>query len=291
MKRHRIPVVFLIALLLSFSACTKEVNVNLNPGVSQLCVSAFVNNKPGTQTIVLSNTESYFANTPCPPATGATVKVTDNKGNQYSFLDKNANGNYQWTPAPGDTLIRVNYTYTLSISYSGQNYQAVSMANPVPPIDSMNYQLQKGRGGFGKTDSYYAAFFATDIKGRSNYYWIKSYVNDSLINPTSLDLSVNGSTGFAVGEGLPFIYPVRESINMDGGFRLNDTLNVELHSINPNTYFFFQEVVTQTNNGGLFATPPANVSTNILNADPSSKSTAVGFFDTEMVSLSGIRIK
>src|SRR4051812_32218837 len=176
---HTLIVMTIVTM--AITSCTKEIDVTLDNGVSQLAVSAFVNNKPGTQQIILSTTASYFNNAPCPPATGATVKITDSKGAVFNFNDAGNTGSYSWSPNPGDTLLHPGYSYTLSIDYAGQQYQSVSVANPVPKVDSINYQFRKGNNPSGPK-SYYLAFYATDTKGRSDYYWIKTFKNDTLLS-------------------------------------------------------------------------------------------------------------
>jgi len=291
MKRYLYIVIVITILTGVLTSCQKEITVNLDQGTSQLAMSAFINNKPETQTIILSNTTGYFSNTPSPAATGATVSVKDNKGNNYNFVDAISKGRYEWVPNPGDTMIRLGYTYTLTINYNSVNYQAVSLANPVPKIDSMSDVLSTGFTNGGPKGSYVAQFFATDFKGRPDYYWIKTYKNDSLLDPQGLNISQDGGVGGPGVDGLPFIYPVRHSINPRKGYALGDTCYVEVHSISYETFFFFGNVTQQTNNGGLFATPPANVGTNIKNTDPKSSVKAVGFFNVAMVSSAGLRIK
>jgi hypothetical protein len=285
----KIYIVFVIATLV-FSGCEKVIDVKLDTGVSQLTVSAFINSKPSAQVIVLSKTAGYFNNAPCPAATGASVKISDNKGNTFNFTDYTGEGRYTWLPLVGDTLVRAGYSYTLSIAYSSEQYQSVSIANPVPKIDSLNYELRKGDNPTGPK-AYYASFFARDIKGRPDFYWIKSFQDGSLLSPQDINLSIDGAIGGPGGDGLPFIVPVRQSINPRDGFNAGDTCAVEVHSISAELYFFFLEVQTQTRNGGLFATPPANVSTNIKNINASSPIKAVGFFNMAMVSSGGIKIK
>jgi hypothetical protein len=57
-----------------------------------------------------------------------------------------------------------------------------------------------------------------------------------------------------------------------------DTLRVELQSIPRDYYYFLNEMTTQINNVGLFATSPANVRTNVRNTQAGSSKTAVGYF-------------
>lgn len=74
--------------------------------------------------------------------------------------------------------------------------------------------------------------------------------------------------------------------------RKADSLYVELHAITPETWFFITRVQEETDRptgfGALFATPPANVPTNII-AEESGVS-VVGFFSVSRVSAMGTRI-
>ena len=293
MKKHiRFFVGVIFSVVLLTAGCTKQINLQLNGSVPQLTVSAFINSLHKTQTVVLSISEPYLANTPSPAALGATVNIKDSKGNSFSFVDNSNTGYYSWIPGPTDTMVHVGYSYTLTVADNGEQYQAVSKANPVPKIDSMNAVIGPT---FNPKDapSYLVSFYATDIPNRTNYYWIQGFKNDSLVNPTQVNTSIDGSMGGSAGNGLPFIYPVRTSINpkRNGGYLIGDTCFVELHAINQETYYFFQAVATQVQNGGLFAKPPANVGTNLVNVNPASSVSAVGFFNVSMTSVAGIRVK
>ncbi|MBI2271629.1 MAG: DUF4249 domain-containing protein [Bacteroidetes bacterium] len=278
-------------LILSFVSCEKVIDIKLDEGTSQLAVDAFINNKPGTQVIKLTKTASYFNNEACPAAIGATVYITDNDSNIYNFIDNSGTGKYEWIPSVGDTLLRLAHSYTLTVNYNGEQYIATSFAFPVPLVDSLNYEFFKGNGP-SSAEANYASFYSKDISGMPNFYWIKSFVNGAFLNkPSDLVVSQDGAFGGEGADGLPFILPIRQSINPEKGLVAGDTISVELHSINPETFFFFQQTMQQTQNGGLFATPPANVISNIKNINPGSTGKAVGFFNTALVASNGIKIK
>ena len=271
------------------TSCEKVIDIKLDEGTPQLAVDAFINNKPGTQVIKLTITSGYFHNAPCPPAIGATVKITDTKGAVYNFVDYTGTGLYEWVPAVGDTLVKLAHSYILSITYNSQQYQATSIAFPVPKIDSLNYQYRKGNNPSAK-EAYYVSFYAHDFKGIPDFYWVKGFRNGQAAPPERITISQDGGFGPGV-DGLTFIVPIRQSINLDDGFQLGDTCAVEVHSLNPEIYFSFQQLQIQIRNGGLFATPPANVSTNIKNINLNSSVKAVGFFNIAMVATNGIKIK
>lgn len=271
-----------------FYACQKVINVTLDEGTPQLAVDAFISNNRTTQIIRLTKTAAYFNNAKATPATGAIVRITDNQNNIYNFFDVNNDGNYTWTPAATDTLVRTFTQYNLSITYNGETYFANSTAFPVPPIDSIRYREEKGKPGTPK--GYYPAFYAIDIPGMTNFYWVRSYKNSVRYNePSLITLSQDGAFNGNGADGFLFILPIRENIiPRNKPLELGDSIGVELISINEDTYSFLTQVQTQTQNGGLFATPPANVSSNIKNTTSSTK--AVGFFNVGMIATNGIRV-
>lgn len=289
-----LPIFVLFVALLGFTSCEDVIDVDLEEGETQLNVDAWVTNEAGAQNIRLSLTQAYFDNTEPPPALGANVRVEDNEGNTYVFTDDNEDGIYTWTPAdPNDVLGKIGNQYTLKIAYQGENYEARSEMNRVPPIDSIFYEFREDE--FGSVDGYYAQLYARDLVGSGDCYWIRAFKNGQYLNKPE-DINVAYDAGFSQGgnvDGLVFIQPIREGINPSetdendeeiAPYALGDNIRVELYSITPDAFFFFQEVINQLNNGGLFAIPASNVSTNIINTNPNGKA-AVGYFGASAVSV------
>jgi hypothetical protein len=288
-------IILLILAIVFLSSCEKVIEVKLDEGVSQLAVDAFISNKPGVQKIRLTKTSAYFDNTASPAATGAIVKITDNQGRVFDFTDVNNTGDYTWTPSVGDTLVRYFNSYSLSVLYGGEEFVATSIAFPSPLIDSVTYASKQEGGPGGSTTGekgYFASFYAYDIVGMTNFYWIRTYKNGVYYsNPVNINLSQDGAFAGGGSDGFLFILPIREAITpSDKPLVVGDSVSVELYAINPETYFYLNEVVQQTTNGGLFATPPANVSTNIKNVNSSSSTKAVGWFNVGAVSSSGVKV-
>jgi hypothetical protein len=286
----------LILSVIFFTSCEKVIVVKLDEGTSQLAIDAFLNNKQGSQKIRLTKTSGYFNNAPSPAATGASVKITDNEGRVYNFTDVNNSGDYIWTPSAGDTLVRYFNSYTLSVIYSGEEFQGNSIAYPSPVIDSVRYATKQESGGGGSTageQGYFASFYAYDISGMTNFYWIKTYKNGVFYsNPGNMNLSQDGAYAGGGSDGFLFILPIREAITPgDKPLVIGDSVDVDIYAITPETFFYLNEVVQQTTNGGLFATPPANVSCNIKNVNPNSSTKAVGWFNVGALSSNGIKVK
>lgn len=280
--------IFLSAIFLSliFTSCEDKIDVKLDEGTSQLAVDAFITNQPTTQKIRLTKTSGYFDNSPSPAALGATVKIKNNRsGKTYNFIDLGSSGDYIWIPGALDTIALSGDDLVLSITYSGEQFTATSIMNPAPVIDSITYVYREASPSLEIPAGYFASFYANDFPGTTDFYWIKTYRNDTLNNdPEFMNIAWDAAYGPGA-DGFTFILPIRDAITpFNKPFRLNDSIKVEIHAINEDTFNFLTEVRTQSTNGGLFATPPANVRTNIKNTNPASEVKAVGFFNAGAVS-------
>ena len=272
---HSLSILLIGCLLAS---CQTVIDTKLDTGPIQLSVDATLTDRLEPQTIRLTQTAAYFANGLAPVAAGATVTVTDNSERIYSFTDPDNDGYYIWTPGSKDTLGRIGNTYRLSIAYQGNTYVATSKMNRVPTVDSLVFRKDK-INPISALEGYRAEFFATDFAGATDYYRVKFYRNGVLQNKPRNIITLKDASfpGSANTDGLVFIRPFRESINPDSLYALNDSVRVELMSLTPEAFNFWQQFQQQITNGGLFATPPANIPTNILNTNPAGRN-AVGFF-------------
>ena len=296
-------VALLIGLLI-FAGCEDEIRPTLEEADPIVAVDAWITNQPMPQLVRLTQTQPYF-DTIARPLPGATVFIQDSQGSTYDFSeDERDPGAYYWTPADtASALGKVGETYELRINVNDQTYTSTARLNPVPPIDSVTYELLEANAFI--PESYFAEFWAVDLPETGNAYWIRAYKNGRLLDKPS-EISVAYDAGFSRGSsfnGTVFAQPIRSSINPfdqdeNGDFlpayELNDSVYVELHSISDAAFDFLNQVAIQTNRPGgfaeLFANPIANVPTNITNTDPQGPA-AVGYFNVASVSGRGVRIE
>ncbi len=272
---------FTLSLLISvaFFSCETVIDADLDTGPAQLSVDGTVTDQPGPQVIRLTQTAAYFSSAKPPVASGATVSVTDDAGKIYAFTDPDNDGYYIWQPpTTGDTLGRIGRTYKLAVKWNGDDYSATSVLNRVPTVDSIvfrNERLTPVSQRFG----YQAEYYARDPAGATDYSRIRFYRNDTLQNSTSqIILAYDGAfRGGANTDGLMFIRPIRQAANPDSLYRMNDRVRIDIQSVTEEYFDFMGQVNTQINNSGLFAQPPANVPTNVVNANPKGRK-ATGFF-------------
>lgn len=304
-------IIYFFVFIALFSSCEDVITVDLAEGDNQLVVDAWVDNlQDAEQTIKLSRTIPYFNNTAPPAETGATVSISGDDGTTYEFLDADNDGTYSWTPAAGTAFGNVGTNYLLSITTAaGKEYTAVSSMNRIMPIDTIT--LEDREEELGDPAGIYAEFFARDMVGEGDAYWIKSFKNGEFLNKPQ-ELNIAWDAAFTPGSGVDgviFITPIRQFINRtadsdapDGSpdnsdvapWLEGDSINVEIHSLNPDAFQFLEQSLTQMTLGdaGIFAEPPANVPTNIESingTDPSDK--AIGFFNVSAVSAKGRKIE
>ena len=296
MKSYQIILIIIFSIVIA--SCEDVIKVDLKTGQQQLCVDAFLTSDPGPKTIKLRLTDNYFNNQHLPPALGADVVITDLIGREFKFTDENKDGDYVWMPNPAIDLIPFAFRlfgnpnlYTLKIKYSGQEYSAVSYLDTVPQIDSLGYEFveQSIQGPDTIPPGYRLTMFAKDPIGEGNCYWFKTYRNGLMYRkPSQINIAYDAAFGPG-SDGINFIPPIVFSLAPER-LALNDTITVECLSVGQPTFFYLFRAQTEMNNFGIFATPPANVPTNIINNNEKGPK-ATGWFWVANLSRKGVRVK
>ena len=279
--KHILLVIFLAS---TFSSCEDVIDLELDNGKNQLVVDGFLNSDTSIQTIRLTSSASYFSNVATPAENGANVRLKGPNNVVYNFIS-DGEGNYQYNPMSMGAIDSIGFEYKLEIDFKGNTYTSKSLLNPVPPIDSMPYDYEPE--GFGTEEGYYAQFYARDLPGRKDYYWIKPFRNDTAVykDPTFIILSEDAAFGGDAADGLIFILPFRSIItNEELPFDSLDVARVELHSINYETFEFLDQIVNTSGNDGLFAVPPSNIRSNIFDAAGNSQDEVLGLFSLSSIS-------
>ncbi len=316
MKRTKKILLFITFGILATAtlSCEDPYDIDINTGESQLVVDAFVKNTNdgSPKKITLTKTVDFFEAGKAPAATGADVAILNlNTGAFYEFIENgNQPGEYLWT----DTSAIVNGkfgqigdTLNLFVAYELDTFVSFSVVNRTTPIDSVIFFFDEGNSF--TDEGFYAEVKASDLPGIGDIYWFRTWVNGIYLSKAA-EINVAYDASFTPGattDGIPFILPIRRGINpinddeneirKDTGqyipevpFKTGDSIYVEIWSINEETLFFLQQIQTEVNNGGLFATPPTNVRTNVFNINPNKKTEAVGHFCISEVSSGGKKL-
>lgn len=279
-----------LAAVFALSSCEDVIDLKTETGPTQLVVDGWITNQPGSQSITLTWSSAYFDSNPIQPVLGAKVTVTDNLGNVYNFSDSEGTGKYIWAGLASDTLGRIGRKYNLRIEYEQEVYTASNEIKRVPTVDSLAYThetlpIKPDKDGGQKT-GYIVEFYARDFVGAGDTYWIKEVINGKTNVDKAEKISIAWDAAFSAGapsDGLIFIQPVRRSITYDSLYQAGNHVGVELHSITNEAFYFLQQVVEQSTNGGIYATPIANIQSNVKNADANGRK-ALGYFGASAVS-------
>ena len=294
--------VAVLLLSLGLYACEDVINPELEIAQPVLVIDAWLNNEPGAKQINITRSQPYFENVLPPGVSGAVVTVTDDAGKVYSFKESGP-GLYEWTPTGNEVFGEVGRSYTLQVQEGNETYISESRMGRVPAIDSITFFLEPASQFVD--DQYFAEFWATDPIEPGDAYWVKTFKNsEQLLKPSEIVTAYDA--GFSKGgnfNGVPFIAPIRRAINPfdedeDGKIKspyvVGDSVYVQLQSVTEASFNFLNEVRTQTDRPGgfseLFATPLANVATNITSVN-NNGTKVLGFFNVGAVSGLGRKFK
>jgi hypothetical protein len=285
----------LTGLAMCFASCEDVVQVQLDEGAKMYVIDAFVNDLRVAQTVRVLANDNYFSNREAPPVSDAQVTITDLNTTRKFTFSYTGNGNYVWLPG-SDTLAKANHQYSLEVVIGGVTYSSLAIQKRPAKIDSIVPRLAGGRGGFGPPapdEVFRCRLFAKDkADNQPDYYWIKTFRNDTLLfGPTDINVSIDGTNGEV--KDIPVdSTDFTEPIVLLGFTRFlrNDRCRVEIHSMTRENYYWFFQAAQQIQNGGLFATTPENVKTNIITPSGATYK-ATGRFNMASVSAMEIIIK
>ena len=267
------------------SSCQDVITLDLNNGISTLVVNGSVSSADGPYTIKLSQSSNYFDPNVFVPEKGASVVISDNSG-QSETLKEVSPGVYVTAHLKGIP----NRTYILSITtLERKTYTASSYLPPVVPIDSLHFEVRKRNGGFGASRDpvrYRVTCTFKDPAGVGNFYRVRYYKNDTLQNGDrdyviASDRLANGQSN------TPRLLDGEENmLTIRGGYLLNDSLRVDLLSIDQKGFEFYSDLQKLLNDqrSPFPSDAPSNPVNNISNG-------ALGYFGAFAISTKKIVIR
>ena len=248
------PIYILAAFIVLLSACTKEINIELEEGDRKLVVDCWFTTDTTTQTVRLTQTSDYFSQEATPLVSGANVQIVGG-GDIWDFTEIEP-GIYQ---SSAYAHARMGNEYTLNITYDGQNYTATDYCDTVPSLNDVELYLNQDPDG----DWYDILIWTTELAGYGNYYCWRVLKNGEYMKDTLSEISFESDE--YLGDGLTFeAFPI-EWVWADQ-VQTGDTITLEQHNISKQTYDSFNAILTETAwKGGIFDAPPANIPSNISN--------------------------
>ncbi|HZY38694.1 MAG TPA: DUF4249 domain-containing protein [Mucilaginibacter sp.] len=247
MKRFKFCLVFL-AVTLTFAACTKVIDLKLGNDSGKLVIEGNITNLDSPQYIKLSRNVPFTSTNTYPPVSGATVTVSDNKNNIYTFTEGPA-GTYSSAQFPGVS----GNTYQMTVVTGGTTYKANSVMPALVPFDSITYKKADFKSGNNRRE---ITVHYQDQAGIPNQYrfimWVNS-VEVSAVFAYDDEFSDGRYVDQDLVENTTDIYP-------------GDTVKVEMQCIDKPVYTYWFTLMEQGFGGPDGGVAPSNPPTNITPA-------------------------
>lgn len=250
-----------------FSSCEDVVEIDLDTAPAKLVIDAPLKWKKGTpgneQTITLTTTTDFYASA-VPPASGATVFVTNGNNVRFDFIETPGTGNYSCS----NFVPEIGQTYVLTVIYEGQTYTASEQLKAVPQIDAVE---QNNNGGLTGNEIE-VKFLFQDPENSPNYYLIQFQTPYSVMPEYDVI-----DDAFFQGNQIFGLYA-------SDRLKVADEIQFTLHGISQRYYNYLNILlsVAGTNSGSPFQTPPATVRGNIIN-QTNFNNFALGFFSVSEI--------
>lgn len=250
-----LPILAILFVWLSFSACEKVIEFDLSGSKEMIVIEAILNNGKGPITVLVSKTSPYFGTKTDNTVSGAKVSIRM-EGKNPIYLNETKPGIYQIE----NTRAESGYWYIVDVESEGITYSARSYMNHLVPITDLSFSYSDGLGVF--KSGYLVHCYINDPGDQENYYQLKYFVNGKPTdNQGELTLySDKLFNGKEIGLGQ------RSSV-----FNENDTLTIELQSIDKAAYDYFSTLENITGNELVQSASPANPTGNFNNG-------ALGYF-------------
>lgn len=256
MKRLFFP----FALLLLLTACEKDIDLKLNTSPAQLTIEGNLADDGQPGIVQLSRSTTYDAANSFPAVRGATVTLRDETSGQTETLAETSVGHYQGSRLTG----QVGHRYALSVSVDGQTYTATSTLPAPVPLTGLRLESTS----FGPNTRLNVVPEYADPAGTRNYYYFGQEVNGRRL--TTLYLQDDELT-----DGNANRQPLRGSLD-DDELKTGDQVRVELRNVDAATYEYLRTLNQLLQSNPLFATSPANPTSNISGG-------ALGYFSAHAV--------
>lgn len=214
-----------LLILLTFSSCEKEIEVDLNSVPSRIVIEGIVKqNEPAK--VRVSQTMDFDDNSGYPNLSGAVVKITDDSG--YSeILHQNATGWYVAADLIGET----GQTYTMSVTYEGKEYNATSTMPPHVNLDSITmFKIPV-------MDYAFPMVHFKDPEGETNQYYRAVFYTNGKQVPDAMEFVL--SAEFVDGTYFNQFLPVTTHDEDNDPIKQGDEITIEFQCIDKGVYTFF----------------------------------------------------
>ncbi|MBK7628696.1 MAG: DUF4249 domain-containing protein [Bacteroidales bacterium] len=256
------PLLIFLSLLILSTSCESIIEIDLDYMKPKLVIEGVISDSDNQFIIKLSKTTDYFTRKTNPPVSGAVILLTDNSGAVVK-LNETEPGSYLAEHVHAKSRV----DYTLSILSEGDTYMAKATIPQKVNIDSLTCRYNPKSIIYEV--GYVVSCHFSDPEENRNFYRLKTYnINDKTKARISKELYdddvYNGNN-----------VELKWSNNV---YQQNDTVVVELYSLDENTYEYYKTLFPISGGSEMMSfTTPANPNTNLSDG-------ALGYFGAYTVS-------
>lgn len=245
----------LVLTLIVVTGCEKIIEIDLSEAKEAIVIEATITSNKLPFTVWVSKTSPYFGTKSKNPVSGAIVSVRVENGKARYFVET-APGLYQM-----EKIIALpGYWYVVDVEYDGITYSARSYLNEVVPIAELGFSYFDGFGFFDS--GYKVNTYIRDPANKENYYRLKYYMNGKSSDDRG-EITLYSDQLF---DGKEIGLSQRSVV-----FQENDTLTVELQSIDKAAYSYFSTLENISGSEMRQSASPTNPISNFSNG-------ALGYF-------------
>lgn len=269
--------IYIIAVILSITACTEEMDVDLDSGETRLSVEANVTSDLKKHIVKLKESSDVFYSEEAIAVANATIIVNDGS-NTYEYTEKEP-GYYE---SNVEFAGQAGKTYSLSIGNVDidndgtiEEYLASSTMREPYAVDSVKLHFDPDYETHGDDEDegefWLLSLYMKDDIDTEDYYAYACQINDVVVHDTITEVLVQKDTyfngeltkGADVGE-FNQSKPDEILTNLD-------EVTLETYAISKEYYDFVSQLQEMDEGQSMFSGPPGNITTNITNG-------AIGFF-------------
>jgi len=231
--------VYLIIIAFGFTSCEKVIEIDLNSS-NPILVADGRMDLDSLAWIKLTYSRDYFNQEEAKYIEDAKVSIQHSKG-EIEELQYQGNGVYQGIAMKGTA----NERYTLNIESKSNIYTAISeLFGPTEIID-VSFEESMFSNPHDDKIEYAPVIKFLDDPSIKNYYMLKIWINDTLVNSTYTTIEDKYFNSNDTITYSPFGY------RLD----LNDQLIVRVYSIDKETERYYNQLNDNQDGGGMSGTP------------------------------------
>ncbi len=253
-------------------SCEEKIDLQVHDGnLEILVVEGMITSDTTEHYVYLSLTGGFYLEKETPKVSGAQVSILDDLGNEY-LLKEEKPGVFK---TDNTVYGEPGRTYTLSIAYEDQKYEATSAMPRKVEIDSLSYRWDNA------LERYRILLYGQEPKGVGDNYKWHIWKNQKLLTDKISKVQL-ANDEFIDGRYIDGFEVDLWSNDFD--FQKQDSIKVTKHTITDETFSYILSVFQERTggNGGMRA--PANIPSNLSNG-------ALGWFHASAVTHASVVIQ